>query len=56
VKHVQDLLVNIGLEADRVRMFNLSSAMAGQFAESARQMTEQIRKIGPNPLNDRNYS
>jgi coenzyme F420-reducing hydrogenase delta subunit len=31
-------------------MFNMSSAMAGQFAEAAREMTEKIAELGPNPL------
>ncbi len=33
-------------------MFNLSSAMAVQFAEYVREMTEKIRELGPNPLRD----
>jgi hypothetical protein len=35
-------------------MFNMSSAMAGQFAEAAREMNAQIEEIGRNPL--KNYS
>lgn len=31
-------------------MVNLSSAMAVQFAEYVREMTEKIRQLGPNPL------
>jgi coenzyme F420-reducing hydrogenase delta subunit len=31
-------------------MVNISSAMGSQFASSAAEMTEEIRKIGPNPL------
>ncbi len=31
-------------------MFNLSSAMGKQFAETAKNMAEQIQNIGPNPL------
>jgi len=31
-------------------MFNLSSAMAGQFAAAATEMTGQIEALGPNPL------
>ena len=53
VERVKQLLDEIGLEPERVRMFNISSAMAGQFAEAAREMNEQIEKIGRNPL--RNY-
>jgi len=31
-------------------MFNLSSAMAGQFVASATEMTELVTTLGPNPL------
>ena len=51
---MQNLLVQIGLEQERVSMFNLSSAMGGQFAAAAEEMTGQIKRIGPNPLRDIN--
>ena len=38
------------MERDRVRMFNMSSAMAGQFAQAATEMAEQVTALGPNPL------
>jgi len=50
VERIKALLQTIGLEADRVRMFNLSSAMGKQFAEAAAEMTEQIAGLGPSPL------
>jgi F420-non-reducing hydrogenase iron-sulfur subunit len=53
VAHVQDVLKNIGLEPERVQMFNLSSAMAGRFAEATQEMTEKIEALGPNPLRKR---
>ncbi len=31
-------------------MINVSAAMAGQFAFSAAEMTEEIRRLGPNPI------
>jgi hypothetical protein len=31
-------------------MVNLSSAMGGQFAFSAAELTAEIQRIGPNPL------
>jgi coenzyme F420-reducing hydrogenase delta subunit len=52
VKRVQDLLEQIGLEGDRVRMFNMSSAMAGAFAEAATEMSGQISELGPSPLRE----
>ena len=50
VEHVQQMLEEIGLEADRVRMYNLTSGEAPTFVEYAREMTENIRALGPNPL------
>lgn len=50
VKYAAEWLDKIGLGGERVRMFNLSSAMAVQFAEYVREMTETVRKLGPSPL------
>ena len=50
--YLADLLDQIGLGGERVRMVNLSSAMAVQFAEYVREMTEKVRELGPNPLRD----
>jgi F420-non-reducing hydrogenase iron-sulfur subunit len=47
---VKDLLRQIGLEPERVDMFNLSSAMANQFVTATTEMAEQIGKLGANPL------
>jgi F420-non-reducing hydrogenase iron-sulfur subunit len=53
VAHVQDLLKQIGLEPERVAMFNLSSAMANQFVRVTTEMTEKIEVLGSNPLRER---
>jgi len=50
VDYVRMLLEEIGLEADRVRMYNLSSGEGPTFAAYAREMTEHIKALGPNPL------
>lgn len=50
IAHIQSLLADIGLEKERLRMFQMSSAQAAQFAEAAQQMAEQIEALGPNPL------
>jgi coenzyme F420-reducing hydrogenase delta subunit len=50
VNHVRMLLEEIGLEADRVRMYNLSSGEGPTFAAYAKEMTEHIKELGPNPL------
>jgi len=50
VEYVSKLLEEIGLEGRRIQMINISSAMGGQFAQSASEITEEIRRIGSNPL------
>ena len=52
VERVKELLAQIGLEPDRVRMFNMSSAMAGEFSRAATEMFEQIKGLGPSPLRE----
>ncbi len=47
VLQVKKILSQIGIEPERVEMFNLSSAMGPRFAEIAVEMTERIRKLGP---------
>lgn len=42
------------MEGRRIQMINISSAMGGQFAWSAAEMTEEIRRIRPNPLRKNN--
>jgi coenzyme F420-reducing hydrogenase delta subunit len=44
------LLEKIGLSGQRIQMVNLSSAMGGQFAYLAAEMTSEIERLGPNPL------
>ena len=56
VEYVRTLLEEIGLEADRVRMYNLSSGEGPTFAAYAKEMTDLIRSLGPNPLNQRKHS
>jgi F420-non-reducing hydrogenase iron-sulfur subunit len=53
VKHIAGLLSQIGLGGERVRMYNLSSAMGARFAEIAAEMAAKIKEIGPNPLKER---
>jgi F420-non-reducing hydrogenase iron-sulfur subunit len=52
VEYLQTLLENIGLEPERVRMYNLSSAMAARFVEVAKEMAETIGSLGKNPLRE----
>jgi len=50
VEKAKTILDSIGIGADRVRMFNLSSGEGPRFAQYAAEMDEQIRNLGPNPI------
>lgn len=50
VERIKETLSEIGLDPERVEMFNLSSAMGNRFAEVAREMTEQVITLGPSPF------
>ena len=50
VAYVSTLLEEVGLEGDRVRMYNLTSGEGPTFAAYAREMTVHIKELGPNPL------
>ncbi len=56
VERVQKLLEQVGLEAARVRMFNMSSGMGQAWADAVTEMDAQIRALGPNPLRTRGTS
>lgn len=50
VERARQILGEVGLEPERLEMFNLSSAEGPRFAEITTLMTERLRKLGPNPL------
>ena len=50
VEYVQQLLQSIGMEPERVAMYNLSSGEGPRFAEISRDMTDKVRQLGPNPI------
>jgi F420-non-reducing hydrogenase iron-sulfur subunit len=47
VNYTRELLSEAGLEAERLRMVNVSAASAQKFAEAVRDMVETVRKLGP---------
>ena len=51
VNQANRLLAEIGIEGERVRMYNLSSGEGPTFAAYAKEMTQHIKELGPNPLN-----
>lgn len=50
VQLLKKLLDEVGLGADRLDMFHMSSAEGTRFAEVATMMTERIRSLGPSPV------
>ena len=50
VAYVKRTLEAIGLEPERVEMYNLSAAQGPRFAEIAREFTARIRELGPSPV------
>jgi coenzyme F420-reducing hydrogenase delta subunit len=50
VAYVKKVLEEIGMEPERVAMYNLSSAQGQRFAEIATEMVDQIKAIGPSPV------
>ena len=50
VQHAKKLLDEVGIGGERLEMFYMSSAEGRRFAEVAAEMTERIKKLGPNPL------
>ena len=51
VNYARKLLAESGLEADRLKMVNVSAAMARLFTEHVREMAETVQRLGPSPLN-----
>jgi F420-non-reducing hydrogenase iron-sulfur subunit len=50
VERVKKFLSEIGVEQERLEMFNLSSAEGPRFAQIVGEMSERIAPLGPSPL------
>jgi F420-non-reducing hydrogenase iron-sulfur subunit len=50
VERAKIILAEIGLEPERLEMFNLSSAEGPRFAQIVTEMNQRIKKLGPSPL------
>lgn len=50
MQYVKKLLPKIGIDPDRLEMYNLSAAMGPRWAEICSEFTEKIRKLGPSPM------
>ncbi len=54
VRFTKKLLKEIGIEPERLEMFNMSSSMALAFAEAVTEMTRRAKELGPSPLKRKN--
>jgi len=50
VNKVKKDFAQMGIESDRLQMFNLSSSEGPRFAAIAKEMTELAYKLGPSPV------
>ncbi len=50
VDYVADLLRQIGLQPERIRMINISAGMGAKFAELASEFAATIASLGPTGL------
>jgi coenzyme F420-reducing hydrogenase delta subunit len=50
VEYTKTLVAELGMEPERVEMYNMSSAMGPRFAEVATEFTERIKRLGPSPV------
>lgn len=50
VAKAKKLLSEIGIEEERVEMITMSAGMGERFAQTATEITEKIRNLGPSPV------
>jgi F420-non-reducing hydrogenase iron-sulfur subunit len=53
---IREMLAEIGVGEARLKMVNLSAAMAPTFVESVQDMVNTVRALGPSPLKSSNES
>lgn len=53
MEHAKRLLKEVGLEEERVEMFNMGASDATLFVAACKEMVERARRLGPNPLKKR---
>jgi F420-non-reducing hydrogenase iron-sulfur subunit len=49
---IRDILDEIGLRSERLKMVNVSDAMAAAFVHHIGDLVRQIKDLGPNPLRE----
>lgn len=51
VKRVYEILDKIKIGPDRIRMYNLSAGEGSKFAQFANEFVDNVRELGPSPIN-----
>jgi F420-non-reducing hydrogenase iron-sulfur subunit len=52
IKLVHELLEELGLEKDRLKLKWVSASEGERFANTVKEFTNTIKKVGPSPLRD----
>ncbi len=50
VLYARELLKEVGIEPERLGMYNINASDAQLFADACNEMTDIARRLGPNPL------
>ncbi|MDL2226137.1 hydrogenase iron-sulfur subunit [Deltaproteobacteria bacterium OttesenSCG-928-M10] len=50
VNFLRGEMKTLGVEEDRIRMYNLSASQGPRFVEIAKEFTEVIKELGPSPF------
>lgn len=50
MKQAKRLLEEVGIEPERVEMYNIGASDAPKFAAACDEMTQRARDLGPSPL------
>ena len=51
IKLLKNMIKELGIESERVRFEYVSASEGKKFAEIVTDFTEEIKKLGPNPIN-----
>ena len=49
---IRQMLDEVGVGGERLKMVNLSAAMAPTFVERVQEMVKAVKALGPNPLKE----
>jgi len=50
VDYIKTLLPSVGIDPERLEMYNLSAAQGPRWAEICTEFSERIRNLGPSPI------